>query len=34
MKRAYPKMKRAVLVGHSMGGMICRLMITDDGDKI
>ena len=34
MKRAYPKMKRAVLVGHSMGGMICRLMITDAGDKI
>jgi pimeloyl-ACP methyl ester carboxylesterase len=34
MKRAYPKMKRAVLVGHSMGGMICQLMITDAGDKI
>src|SRR5207245_757207 len=23
-----------VLIGHSMGGMICRLMITDAGDKI
>ena len=34
MKRVYPKMKRAVLVGHSMGGMICRLMITDAGDRI
>ena len=26
--------KRIVLIGHSMGGMICRLMITDAGDKI
>lgn len=34
MKRAYPKMKRAVLVGHSLGGLICRLMMTDAGDKI
>ena len=34
IKRAYPKMRRVVLVGHSMGGMICRLMITDAGDKI
>jgi pimeloyl-ACP methyl ester carboxylesterase len=32
--RAFPKHKRVVLVGHSMGGMICRLMITDSGDKI
>jgi pimeloyl-ACP methyl ester carboxylesterase len=24
----------AVFIGHSMGGMICRLMITDAGDKI
>jgi pimeloyl-ACP methyl ester carboxylesterase len=23
-----------ILIGHSMGGMICRLMITDAGDKI
>ena len=32
--RAFPNHKRAVLIGHSMGGMICRLMITDAGDKI
>jgi pimeloyl-ACP methyl ester carboxylesterase len=24
----------AVFIGHSMGGMICRLLITDAGDKI
>jgi pimeloyl-ACP methyl ester carboxylesterase len=34
MKRAFPSHKRVVLIGHSMGGMICRLMITDAGDKI
>ena len=34
VKRAFPKTKRMVLVGHSMGGMISRLMITDSGDKI
>jgi pimeloyl-ACP methyl ester carboxylesterase len=32
--RAFPNHKRAVLIGHSMGGMICRLMITDAGEKI
>jgi pimeloyl-ACP methyl ester carboxylesterase len=32
--RAFPNHKRIVLIGHSMGGMICRLMITDTGDKI
>jgi pimeloyl-ACP methyl ester carboxylesterase len=32
--RAFPNHKRIVLIGHSMGGMICRLMITDAGDKI
>jgi triacylglycerol esterase/lipase EstA (alpha/beta hydrolase family) len=32
--RAFPNRKPIVLVGHSMGGMICRLMITDAGDKI
>jgi len=32
--RTFPNHKRVVLVGHSMGGMICRLMITDAGDKI
>jgi pimeloyl-ACP methyl ester carboxylesterase len=34
IKRAFPNHKRVVLIGHSMGGMICRLMITDAGDKI
>jgi triacylglycerol esterase/lipase EstA (alpha/beta hydrolase family) len=34
LKRAFPNHKRLVLIGHSMGGMICRLMITDAGDKI
>src|SRR5438445_2182733 len=32
--RAFPNRKRIVLIGHSMGGLICRLMITDTGDKI
>jgi pimeloyl-ACP methyl ester carboxylesterase len=34
VKRAFPNTKRMVLVGHSMGGMISRLMITDARDKI
>src|SRR6266480_5786130 len=34
VKRAFPNHKRVVLIGHSMGGMICRLMVTDSGDKI
>jgi pimeloyl-ACP methyl ester carboxylesterase len=34
VKRALPNHKRIVLIGHSMGGLICRLMITDAGDKI
>src|SRR6266700_2176851 len=34
IKHAFPDHKRIVLIGHSMGGMICRLMITDAGDKI
>jgi pimeloyl-ACP methyl ester carboxylesterase len=34
IKHAFPKHKRIVLIGHSMGGMICRLMITDADDKI
>jgi pimeloyl-ACP methyl ester carboxylesterase len=34
IKRAFPNHKRIVLIGHSMGGMICRLMLTDAGDKI
>jgi len=34
VNRAFPNHKRVVLIGHSMGGMICRLIITDAGDKI
>ena len=34
MKRAFPNHKRVVLIGHSMGGMICRLMVTDSGERI
>jgi pimeloyl-ACP methyl ester carboxylesterase len=34
IKRAFPNHKRIVLIGHSMGGLLCRLMITDAGDKI
>jgi pimeloyl-ACP methyl ester carboxylesterase len=34
IERAFPNHKRVVLIGHSMGGMICRLMITDAGDKV
>src|SRR6266481_2412007 len=34
IERAFPDHKRVVLIGHSMGGMICRLMVTDAGDKI
>ena len=32
--RVFPSRQRAVLIGHSMGGMISRLMVTDAGDKI
>jgi pimeloyl-ACP methyl ester carboxylesterase len=32
--RAFPNRKPVILIGHSMGGMICRLLITDAGDKI
>jgi pimeloyl-ACP methyl ester carboxylesterase len=34
IKRAFPGHKRIILIGHSMGGMICRLMVTDAGEKI
>jgi len=34
IERVFPNHKRVILIGHSMGGMICRLMITDAGDKI
>jgi pimeloyl-ACP methyl ester carboxylesterase len=32
--RRYPLKHKMVLVGHSMGGCISRLMITDTGDKL
>jgi len=34
IERTFPNHKRIVLIGHSMGGMISRLMITDTRDKI
>jgi pimeloyl-ACP methyl ester carboxylesterase len=35
IKRKCPALRRgAVFIGHSMGGMICRLMVTDAGDNI
>jgi pimeloyl-ACP methyl ester carboxylesterase len=34
IKLTLPNHKRIVLIGHSMGGLICRLMITDAADKI
>jgi pimeloyl-ACP methyl ester carboxylesterase len=32
--KAFPDHKPIVLIGHSMGGIISRLMITDAGDKL
>ncbi|HEY4281998.1 MAG TPA: alpha/beta fold hydrolase [Chthoniobacterales bacterium] len=34
VNKAFPGHKKIVLIGHSMGGIISRLMITDAGDKI
>jgi pimeloyl-ACP methyl ester carboxylesterase len=34
IKARYPGHKKIVLLGHSMGSMISRLMITDSGDKL
>ncbi len=34
IKKQYPGHKDAVLIGHSMGGCISRLMITDTGDRV
>jgi pimeloyl-ACP methyl ester carboxylesterase len=34
VKRAFPDSKEMVIIGHSMGGMISRLMVTDAEDKI
>jgi len=34
VNNAFPGHKKIVLIGHSMGGLISRLMITDSGDKL
>lgn len=34
LDKAFPDHKKIVLIGHSMGGVISRLMITDAGDKV
>ncbi|WP_367872767.1 esterase/lipase family protein [Luteolibacter sp. Populi] len=34
IKRTFPDHKKMVIVGHSMGGIISRLMVTDAGEKI
>lgn len=34
VKKTYPKNKPMVVVGHSMGALITRLMLTDSGDNI
>jgi pimeloyl-ACP methyl ester carboxylesterase len=34
VKRAFPPGREMIIVGHSMGGMISRLMVTDADDRI
>src|SRR4029077_2701062 len=34
VRKAFPNSKRVVLVGHSLGGVVIRLLVTDAGDKI
>lgn len=34
IKRTFPARKPIILIGHSMGGMIARLMVTDSRDQI
>ena len=34
INRLYPDHKKEILIGHSMGGMISRMMITDSGMKL
>ena len=34
MQRQFPDHKNMVIIGHSMGSLISRLMITDAGDKL
>ena len=33
-RKRYPGMRDAVVIGHSMGGMISRALITDSGDEL
>ena len=33
-EKRFPKMKPMVVIGHSMGGCISRLMLTDSGNKL
>ncbi len=34
VEKRFPKMKPMVVIGHSMGGCISRLLLTDSGDKL
>jgi pimeloyl-ACP methyl ester carboxylesterase len=34
IKKAYPSHKKAIVIGHSMGGLVSRTMITDSGMSI
>lgn len=34
VKREFPGHKKMIIVGHSMGGIISRLMLTDAGDRL
>ena len=34
LRKRYPNLKEPVIVGHSMGGMIARLLMTDSGMKL
>ena len=34
IKQAFPNTKRAVLIGHSLGGLVVRLLVTDAGERI
>jgi len=34
VEKRFPKMKPTVVIGHSMGGCISRLLLTDSGNKL
>jgi pimeloyl-ACP methyl ester carboxylesterase len=34
VEKRFPKLKRMVLIGHSMGGCISRLLLTDSGNEL